>query len=166
MYESAWIELYFSFVHSCVRGTDDVKHENEIDLFDEIDENVSSSPWTNHSIITIFFFLLKKAYLRFLPSQESKHKRTDRAVFCYLKKGQPGKAWPRLTEDKVKVSQTLATRSTESLLCGEIKYARPWCDEQVFIFHSWLGWRPTSTTGKTGRMTLTRRWGSLISYQM
>ncbi|TNM86853.1 prostaglandin E synthase 3b [Takifugu rubripes] len=59
---------------SCVRGTDNVKHENEIDLFDEIDEN------------------------------ESKHKRTDRSVLCYLRKAQPGKAWPRLTEDKVKLT--------------------------------------------------------------
>lgn len=36
--------------------------------------------------------------------QQSKHKRTDRSVLCYLRKAQPGKAWPRLTKDKAKVS--------------------------------------------------------------
>ncbi|KAK2897413.1 hypothetical protein Q8A73_013793 [Channa argus] len=59
---------------SCLGGTDNVKHENEIDLFDAIDEN------------------------------ESKHKRTDRSVLCYLRKAQPGKAWPRLTKEKAKLS--------------------------------------------------------------
>nr|XP_020466249.1 prostaglandin E synthase 3 [Monopterus albus] len=59
---------------SCLGGTDCVKHENEIDLFDTIDEN------------------------------ESKHKRTDRSVLCYLRKAQPGKAWPRLTKEKAKLS--------------------------------------------------------------
>uniref|UniRef100_A0A7N8WUH5 Prostaglandin E synthase 3 n=1 Tax=Mastacembelus armatus TaxID=205130 RepID=A0A7N8WUH5_9TELE len=59
---------------SCLRGTDDVKHENEIDLFEAIDEN------------------------------ESKHKRTDRSVLCYLRKAQPGKAWPRLTKEKAKLT--------------------------------------------------------------
>lgn len=43
MYVYICIKLYFSFVHSCVRGTDNIKHENEIDLFEEIDENVSFS---------------------------------------------------------------------------------------------------------------------------
>ncbi|XP_029361824.1 prostaglandin E synthase 3b [Echeneis naucrates] len=59
---------------SCIGGTDNVKHENEIDLFEAIDEN------------------------------ESKHKRTDRSVLCYLRKAQPGKAWPRLTKEKAKLS--------------------------------------------------------------
>uniref|UniRef100_A0A673CA33 Prostaglandin E synthase 3 n=2 Tax=Sphaeramia orbicularis TaxID=375764 RepID=A0A673CA33_9TELE len=59
---------------SCLGGTDNVKHENEIDLFEAIDEN------------------------------ESKHKRTDRSVLCYLRKAQPGKAWPRLTKEKAKLS--------------------------------------------------------------
>ncbi|XP_032377640.1 prostaglandin E synthase 3 [Etheostoma spectabile] len=59
---------------SCVGGTDNVKHENEIDLFEAIDEN------------------------------ESKHKRTDRSVLCYLRKAQPGKPWPRLTKEKAKLS--------------------------------------------------------------
>uniref|UniRef100_A0A3P8T0S5 Prostaglandin E synthase 3 n=1 Tax=Amphiprion percula TaxID=161767 RepID=A0A3P8T0S5_AMPPE len=58
----------------CLGGTDNVKHENEIDLFEAIDEN------------------------------ESKHKRTDRSVLCYLRKAQPGKAWPRLTKEKAKLS--------------------------------------------------------------
>lgn len=57
---------------SCVRSTDNIKHENEIDLFDEIDEN------------------------------GSKYRRTDRSVLCFLQKAQPGKAWTRLTQDKVK----------------------------------------------------------------
>ncbi|KAF3860710.1 hypothetical protein F7725_000965 [Dissostichus mawsoni] len=57
---------------SCLAGTDDVKHENEMDLFEAIDEN------------------------------ESKHKRTDRSVLLYLKKAQPGKPWPRLTKEKAK----------------------------------------------------------------
>nr|XP_046251940.1 prostaglandin E synthase 3-like [Scatophagus argus] len=61
-------------VFSCLDGTDNVKHENEIDLFEAIDEN------------------------------ESKHKRTDRSVLCYLRKAQPGKSWPRLTKEKAKPS--------------------------------------------------------------
>uniref|UniRef100_A0A3Q3G207 Prostaglandin E synthase 3 n=1 Tax=Labrus bergylta TaxID=56723 RepID=A0A3Q3G207_9LABR len=61
-------------VFSCIGGTDNVKIENEIDLFEAIDEN------------------------------ESKHKRTDRSVLCYLRKAQPGKAWPRLTKEKAKLS--------------------------------------------------------------
>ncbi|XP_019951915.1 prostaglandin E synthase 3b isoform X2 [Paralichthys olivaceus] len=62
------------FGFSCLGGTDNVKHENEMDLFDAIDEN------------------------------ESKHKCTGRSVLCYLRKAQPGKPWPRLTKDKVKLS--------------------------------------------------------------
>nr|XP_057907596.1 prostaglandin E synthase 3-like [Doryrhamphus excisus] len=58
------------FIFSCVGGTDNVRHENEIELFEAIDEN------------------------------ESKHKRTDRSVMCDLRKAQPGKSWPRLTKDK------------------------------------------------------------------
>lgn len=41
-----------------------------------------------------------------ISMQESKHKRTDRSVLCYLRKAQPGKAWPRLTKDKTKVGLT------------------------------------------------------------
>lgn len=44
-------EHFISLVHSCVRGTDNIKHENEIDLFEEIDENVSPSKYTNHCFI-------------------------------------------------------------------------------------------------------------------
>uniref|UniRef100_A0A3B3BKP9 Prostaglandin E synthase 3 n=1 Tax=Oryzias melastigma TaxID=30732 RepID=A0A3B3BKP9_ORYME len=62
------------FAFSCLGGADNEKHENEIELFEAIDEN------------------------------ESKHKRTDRSVLCYLRKAQPGKAWPRLTKDKTKLS--------------------------------------------------------------
>lgn len=50
-----WIYLNFiSLDHSCVRGTDNIKHENEIDLFEEIDENVSPWEYTNHYFITEF----------------------------------------------------------------------------------------------------------------
>ncbi|KAM8829606.1 prostaglandin E synthase 3-like isoform X1 [Synchiropus splendidus] len=59
---------------SCLAATDHVKHENEIELFEAIDEN------------------------------ECKHKRTDRSVLCCLRKAEPGKAWPRLTKDKPKPS--------------------------------------------------------------
>ncbi|KAM4563085.1 prostaglandin E synthase 3b [Odontesthes bonariensis] len=62
------------FGFSCFRGTDNAKHENEIELFEDINEN------------------------------GSKHKRTDRSVLCYLQKAHPGKAWPRLTKDKAKLS--------------------------------------------------------------
>ncbi|KAJ8016274.1 hypothetical protein DPEC_G00005500 [Dallia pectoralis] len=62
------------FVFSCLAGTDQVKHENDVDLFEAIDEN------------------------------ESMHKRTDRSVFCCLRKAEPGKAWPRLTKEKAKLT--------------------------------------------------------------
>ncbi|KAJ8370027.1 hypothetical protein SKAU_G00100550 [Synaphobranchus kaupii] len=58
---------------SCVGGTDNLKHQNEIDLFDVINP------------------------------KESKHKRTDRSVLCCLRKSESGKSWPRLTKDKAKV---------------------------------------------------------------
>ncbi|KAM9856102.1 prostaglandin E synthase 3b [Aulostomus maculatus] len=61
-------------VFSCLGGSDNIKHENEIDLFEAIDEN------------------------------ESTHKRTGRSVLCYLRKAQPGKPWPRLTKEKAKLS--------------------------------------------------------------
>ncbi|KAG9340277.1 hypothetical protein JZ751_021724 [Albula glossodonta] len=59
---------------SCVGGTDNLKHQNEIDLFEVIDPN------------------------------ESKHKRTDRSVLCCLRKSESGKSWPRLTKDKAKLN--------------------------------------------------------------
>uniref|UniRef100_A0A8C6TWQ3 Prostaglandin E synthase 3 n=1 Tax=Neogobius melanostomus TaxID=47308 RepID=A0A8C6TWQ3_9GOBI len=59
---------------SVVSGTDNVKHENQIDLYEAIDENAS------------------------------KHKRTDRSVLCYLRKAQPGTPWPRLTKEKEKLT--------------------------------------------------------------
>uniref|UniRef100_A0AAQ4QUV5 Prostaglandin E synthase 3 n=1 Tax=Gasterosteus aculeatus aculeatus TaxID=481459 RepID=A0AAQ4QUV5_GASAC len=62
------------FGFSCFGGTDNVKHENEMDLFEAIDVN------------------------------ESKHNRTDRSVLVYLRKAQPGKPWPRLTKEKAKLS--------------------------------------------------------------
>ncbi|XP_048840244.1 prostaglandin E synthase 3-like [Brienomyrus brachyistius] len=58
----------------CLGGTDGHKHQNEIDLFEVIDPN------------------------------ESKHKRTDRSVLCYLRKVESGKSWPRLTKDKAKLN--------------------------------------------------------------
>ncbi|KAJ3586896.1 hypothetical protein NHX12_013288 [Muraenolepis orangiensis] len=60
------------FVFTCTGG--DVKHENEVDLFEAIDKN------------------------------ESKQKRTDRSVLCCLQKAEPGKPWPRLTKEKAKVT--------------------------------------------------------------
>ncbi|XP_036389109.1 prostaglandin E synthase 3 [Megalops cyprinoides] len=58
----------------CHGGTDNLKHQNEIDLFEVIDPN------------------------------ESKHKRTDRSVLCCLRKAEPGKSWPRLTKEKAKLN--------------------------------------------------------------
>ncbi|XP_071379933.1 prostaglandin E synthase 3-like [Centroberyx affinis] len=57
---------------SCVGGTDNIKHQNVLDLFEEIDP------------------------------KESKHRRTDRSVLCCLRKAEAGKSWPRLTKDKAK----------------------------------------------------------------
>lgn len=54
MYESAWIKFYFPFVHSCIRTTDNIKYENEINLFEEINENVSESECTNNFCIAAF----------------------------------------------------------------------------------------------------------------
>jgi len=62
------------FTFTCLGGTDQVKHNNEVDLFQGIDQN------------------------------ESKHKRTDRSVLCCLRKAEPGKAWPRLTKEKAKLT--------------------------------------------------------------
>ncbi|KAK4807299.1 hypothetical protein QYF61_006360 [Mycteria americana] len=58
---------------SCLGGSDNFKHLNEIDLFNNIDPN------------------------------ESKHKRTDRSILCCLRKGESGQAWPRLTKERAKV---------------------------------------------------------------
>ncbi|KAF4078036.1 hypothetical protein AMELA_G00194770 [Ameiurus melas] len=57
---------------SCVGGIDSIKYHNEVELFEAIDPN------------------------------DSKHKRTDRSVYCCLRKAEPGKSWPRLTKDKAK----------------------------------------------------------------
>ncbi|KAK9953817.1 hypothetical protein ABG768_015942 [Culter alburnus] len=62
------------FGFSCLSGTDNMKHSNEIDLFDSIDQD------------------------------GSKHKRTDRSILCCLRKAEAGKSWPRLTKDKAKAS--------------------------------------------------------------
>ncbi|KAL4655497.1 prostaglandin E synthase 3-like [Arapaima gigas] len=62
------------FTFSCLGGVDDLKHQNEVDLFEAIDEN------------------------------ESKHKRTDRSVLCCLRKAESGKSWPRLTKEKTKLN--------------------------------------------------------------
>ncbi|XP_056588267.1 prostaglandin E synthase 3b [Triplophysa dalaica] len=62
------------FGFSCLSGTDNTQHSNEIDLFDAIDK------------------------------EESKHRRTDRSVLCYLRKAVPGKSWPRLTKEKGKIN--------------------------------------------------------------
>ncbi|XP_037739656.2 LOW QUALITY PROTEIN: prostaglandin E synthase 3 [Chelonia mydas] len=59
---------------SCLGGSDNFKHLNEIDLFNYIDPN------------------------------ESKHKRTDRSILCCLRKGESGQSWPRLTKEKAKLN--------------------------------------------------------------
>ncbi|XP_005986233.1 prostaglandin E synthase 3 [Latimeria chalumnae] len=59
---------------SCLGGTDNLKHNNEIELYESIDPN------------------------------ESKHKRTDRSIFCCLRKGVSGQTWPRLTKEKTKMN--------------------------------------------------------------
>ncbi|CAB1330176.1 unnamed protein product, partial [Coregonus sp. 'balchen'] len=61
----------------CVGGIENLKHQNELDLFDSIDPNAS------------------------------KHKRTDRSVLCCLKKSKAGRAWSRLTKDKAKMMNTM-----------------------------------------------------------
>ncbi|XP_061074882.1 prostaglandin E synthase 3-like [Conger conger] len=62
------------FDFSCLGGTDNIKHLNEIDLFEAIEQ------------------------------KDSKHRRTDRSVLCRLRKADPGKSWPRLTKDKAKLN--------------------------------------------------------------
>ncbi|KAG5836039.1 hypothetical protein ANANG_G00250380 [Anguilla anguilla] len=62
------------FDFSCLGGTDNIKHLNEVDLYGAIDQN------------------------------DSKHRRTDRSVLCCLRKADPGKSWPRLTKDKAKLN--------------------------------------------------------------
>lgn len=59
---------------SCLGGADNVKHLNEVELYQSIDPN------------------------------ESKHKRTDRSVLCCLRKGESGQSWPRLTKEKAKLN--------------------------------------------------------------
>lgn len=59
---------------SCLGGTEQLKHQNVLDLYADIDH------------------------------KESRHKRTDRSVLCCLKKAQAGKSWPRLSKDKAKIT--------------------------------------------------------------
>uniref|UniRef100_A0A9L0IQG6 Prostaglandin E synthase 3 n=1 Tax=Equus asinus TaxID=9793 RepID=A0A9L0IQG6_EQUAS len=59
---------------SCLGGSDNFKHLNEIDLFHSIDPN------------------------------DSKHKRTDRSILCCLRKGESGQSWPRLTKERAKLN--------------------------------------------------------------
>lgn len=60
------------FDFGCVTGTDNVKQQNTVDLFGEINP------------------------------KDSKHRRTDRSVLLCLLKAEAGKSWPRLTKDKTK----------------------------------------------------------------
>uniref|UniRef100_A0A8C2VZM9 Prostaglandin E synthase 3 n=1 Tax=Chinchilla lanigera TaxID=34839 RepID=A0A8C2VZM9_CHILA len=62
---------------SCLGGSDNFKHLNEIDLFHCID-----------------------------PS-DSKHKRTDRSILCCLRKGESGQSWPRLTKERAKMMNNM-----------------------------------------------------------
>ncbi|XP_062971783.1 prostaglandin E synthase 3-like [Cynocephalus volans] len=59
---------------SCLGGSDNFKHLNEIDLFHCIDPN------------------------------DSKHKRTDRSILCCLRKGESGQSWPRLTKERANLN--------------------------------------------------------------
>lgn len=75
--DSKDVEINFEkekFTFSCLGGAENVKHFNEVNLYNAID-----------------------------PS-DSKHKRTDRSVLCYLRKGESGQAWPRLTKEKAKLN--------------------------------------------------------------
>ncbi|KAL6093152.1 hypothetical protein STEG23_010512 [Scotinomys teguina] len=58
---------------SCLGGSDNFKHLNEMDLFHCIDPN------------------------------DSKHKRTDRSILCCLRKEESGQSWPRLTKHPYEV---------------------------------------------------------------
>uniref|UniRef100_A0A9L0R914 Prostaglandin E synthase 3 n=2 Tax=Equus TaxID=9789 RepID=A0A9L0R914_HORSE len=62
---------------SCLGGSDNFKHLNEIDLFHSIDPN------------------------------DSKHKRTDRSILCCLRKGESGQSWPRLTKERAKMMNNM-----------------------------------------------------------
>ncbi|XP_069086863.1 prostaglandin E synthase 3 isoform X2 [Pleurodeles waltl] len=59
---------------SCLGGSDSLKHQNEVELYQSIDPNAS------------------------------KQKRTDRSVLCCLRKEEPGRSWPRLTKEKAKLN--------------------------------------------------------------
>ncbi|XP_032375900.1 prostaglandin E synthase 3 [Etheostoma spectabile] len=73
--DSKDVKVHFDkskFDFSCITGTDNIKQQNTVDLFGEIDP------------------------------KGSKHRRTDRSVLCCLRKAETGKSWPRLTKDKSK----------------------------------------------------------------
>lgn len=106
--------IFISSSRSCITEVDNVKHENEIDLFEAIDENVSFTECLYYCFKTYYldfvegFTIIENLFSFSILTQESKHKRTDRSVLCYLRKAQPGKVWPRLTKEKAKVSLTHA----------------------------------------------------------
>ncbi|XP_042200269.1 prostaglandin E synthase 3 [Callorhinchus milii] len=62
------------FTFSCLGGADNVKHFNEVNLYNAIDP------------------------------MDSRQKRTDRSVLCYIRKGESGQSWPRLTKEKTKLN--------------------------------------------------------------
>uniref|UniRef100_A0A8C8E840 Prostaglandin E synthase 3 n=1 Tax=Otus sunia TaxID=257818 RepID=A0A8C8E840_9STRI len=122
---------------SCLGGSDNFKHLNEIDLFNNIDPN------------------------------ESKHKRTDRSILCCLRKGESGQAWPRLTKERAKVglgSRGSAAACPDPR--GRSRPALPPLSvtarsrllpkSLVVLMCSSTGSAWTSTTGKTGKMTQTK----------
>ncbi|KAM8829862.1 prostaglandin E synthase 3-like [Synchiropus picturatus] len=57
---------------SCITGSKNVKQQNSLDLFGDIDP------------------------------EESKHRHTQRSVVCCLRKAEAGRSWPRLTKEKTK----------------------------------------------------------------
>ncbi|XP_069762060.1 prostaglandin E synthase 3-like isoform X1 [Narcine bancroftii] len=75
--DSKDVEINFEkekFTFSCLGGAESIKHFNEVNLYSAIDPN------------------------------DSRHKRTDRSILCYLRKGESGQVWPRLTKDKLKLN--------------------------------------------------------------
>ncbi|XP_053704537.1 prostaglandin E synthase 3-like isoform X2 [Synchiropus splendidus] len=57
---------------SCITGSKNIKQQNSLDLFGDIDP------------------------------EESKHRHTQRSVVCCLRKAEAGRSWPRLTKEKTK----------------------------------------------------------------
>lgn len=82
------IHGYFFPSHSCLGGTDNVKHVNEIDLFDAIDENVMCT-----DLFSYFTFLFRTVCstgmitfvaVLFTPRHRNPNKNAQTAQFCAI----------------------------------------------------------------------------------